>query len=372
MDRVKVFYVSDKKGYQATKEEFLNYKFSHFIKTCKKKPLVLYGAGKNGLRGIELMRQLKIKIDYLCDDDPKKIHSYLSQIEIISLEEAKIKLGKNFNIILTTDKIVQNISNVFNKVKILGMKEDNIYWFDSLFFPDISYNYLLENKNNIELAYQCFVETKSKILFNDILEAKLTKDTAALSYHKEVQQYFPLDIFKFEEDEVFIDAGAFTGDTTEEFLKVINHKYKSIYCFEPDENNYYQLQEKFKDYDSIKTYPNGVYNENITLHFNGGNGVSCYISEEGIEEIQTIFLDDFIKEKVTFIKMDIEGSELAALQGAKNLIKKYKPKLAICVYHKSEDLWKIPLYIKKLVPEYKLYLRTYTNYFMDTVCYATL
>ena len=70
--------------------------------------------------------------------------------------------------------------------------------------------------------------------------------------------------------------------------------------------------------------------------------------------------------------MDIEGAEVNALLGAEENIKKQKPKLAICVYHKPEHLWKIPLYIKKIVPDYKLYIRHHTNQEYETVCYAVL
>jgi hypothetical protein len=80
----------------------------------------------------------------------------------------------------------------------------------------------------------------------------------------------------------------------------------------------------------------------------------------------------FKNEKITFIKMDIEGSEPQALSGAEEIIKKQKPKLAICVYHKPEHLWEIPLYLKKIVPEYKIYIRHHTPLEYETVCYAVI
>lgn len=68
--------------------------------------------------------------------------------------------------------------------------------------------------------------------------------------------------------------------------------------------------------------------------------------------------------------MDIEGAELKALEGYQNILKAHKPKLAISIYHNFNDLWEIPLYIKKIVPEYKIYIRHHTNDFYETMCYA--
>lgn len=99
---------------------------------------------------------------------------------------------------------------------------------------------------------------------------------------------------------------------------------------------------------------------------------SSAIDKSGNTEIEVVRLDDFIPsdEKITFIKMDIEGAEIDALNGCKNILQKYKPKLAICIYHKPDDLWEIPLLIKRLVPDYKIYVRHYSNYLWETVCYA--
>jgi hypothetical protein len=94
-------------------------------------------------------------------------------------------------------------------------------------------------------------------------------------------------------------------------------------------------------------------------------------SIEGNSSINTVKLDDALKdEPVSFIKMDVEGSESNALLGAEEIIKNLKPKLAISVYHKDDDLAKIPLLIHEIVPEYKFYLRHHTSAPVDTILYA--
>lgn len=84
-----------------------------------------------------------------------------------------------------------------------------------------------------------------------------------------------------------------------------------------------------------------------------------------------VSLDEHIKDRqVNFIKFDIEGSEMEALHGAREIIMKNQPQCAICVYHKLSHLWEVPAYLKTLVPEYKFYLRHHTLLLGDTVCYA--
>jgi len=100
-----------------------------------------------------------------------------------------------------------------------------------------------------------------------------------------------------------------------------------------------------------------------------GNACSD-ICESGSTVIRTMPIDRVAREKVTFIKMDVEGAELESLMGAHDTILRDRPKLAVCIYHKYEDMVRIPLYIKSLAPDYRLYVRHYSNNASETVLYA--
>jgi FkbM family methyltransferase len=145
--------------------------------------------------------------------------------------------------------------------------------------------------------------------------------------------------------------------------------------FELDKNVYENLKVNISRYnDRVKNkvvaYNYGISNEEKDIKYVDGNSFSS-ISEAGVVDGKVISLDKILDgEKVTFIKMDIEGAEMDALRGAKKTINNFKPKLAICIYHSTEDLWRIPLYIKKIVPDYKIYIRHHTNLLYETVCYA--
>ena len=183
--------------------------------------------------------------------------------------------------------------------------------------------------------------------------------------------YFPTDIIKLNSNETFIDCGAYIGDTVEKFLLESNYNYDGIVAFEPDKYNFEKLKKFAKKYERIYCFPYGTWIKNGTLKFNSGNRGGSSICDEGNNTIKVVNLDSVKEcEKSTFIKMDIEGSELECLKGAENIILKNKPKLAICIYHSDNDMIDIIEYIHKLIPEYKIYLRQHGINEADTVIYC--
>ena len=195
-------------------------------------------------------------------------------------------------------------------------------------------------------------------------------------YRKEDRgQYFNPEFIRYEPEEVLVDAGSFDLSSALELKKYCKH-VKKVYAFEPDPDNYRLCVWKKARYDfsEAEIIPYGTWNERKELRFCAVGAGYSNICETGEISIPVMPIDEAIHpgDKVTFIKMDVEGSELESLKGAKNTILRDKPKLAICIYHKPEDMVTIPLYIKELVPEYKLYVRRHSNSWAETVLYAVL
>lgn len=195
------------------------------------------------------------------------------------------------------------------------------------------------------------------------------------SYQFDVGQYFSPDFISFDEDEIFIDAGCLDLGTSLNLKRYCPH-IKKIYAFEPDPDSYsYCMKEKERcHFDEVSLYPYGTWSERTNLHFSILPCGSSCVSDRGDCVVPVVPIDEIVDpdDKVTMIKMDIEGSELESLKGAKRIIQSHKPKLAICIYHKPEDMTAIPLYIKELVPEYHLYIRHYTDIWTETVLYAII
>jgi FkbM family methyltransferase len=156
---------------------------------------------------------------------------------------------------------------------------------------------------------------------------------------------------------------------------MINQKIPvdKIYAFEPDLQNFKKLTDRVKEYNQqVVLFPCGVYSHTEFLHFNSGAGEGSKLSDEGNEVIPCVALDDVLINAISgpaYLKMDIEGAELNALKGAKNLIEKCDIDLAICVYHKPHDIIKIPQWVNTF-GKYDFYLRLYGYYGMELVLYA--
>lgn len=182
-------------------------------------------------------------------------------------------------------------------------------------------------------------------------------------------QYF--DVFPPKKDEIFVNAGAFHGETDIDFVKWTNGLYKKIYAFEPMKENVEICKKNYREngISNIEIFCKGTWSETGFISFTEGENQGC-IDEHGYNQIETIRIDDVVGGGITFVKMDIEGAELKALQGARETILRNRPRMAICIYHKSEDLYEIPHYLLSLVPEYRFMVRQYTSMNWETVLYV--
>lgn len=268
-------------------------------------------------------------------------------------------------------------------------------------------NYGKEIVNLFPVGWECFVDNHKKgeccgipvLSFRDYLRTYREADIFIGSpiYHKEMReqlleyeideeqiidiwehfipaacrQYFDLSELPHDENEVFVDCGCLDGQTSKNFIKWCNNQYKHIYAFEPDKNSIIQCKATLS-HAKADIYQLGVWKKQAELHFHEAlaEGASC-ISGDGEQIVMVNSLDSVLdKKEVSFIKMDIEGAELEALQGAKKLIQRNTPKLAICVYHKLPDIYEIPQLLLEYNPNYIFYLRHYFFMECETVLYA--
>ncbi|MCL2199801.1 MAG: FkbM family methyltransferase [Defluviitaleaceae bacterium] len=195
--------------------------------------------------------------------------------------------------------------------------------------------------------------------------------------------YFAINEFAFPSAEIIADLGAYTGDTTEEYLKR-SQGFCTIYAFEPCVSKFKALQKRVKRLNEewdikstlITTVPAGAGSETSTVKFIENDFLGSSVSKNewdiATSEIQVYSLDDYFKDKKapTIIKADIEGYELNMLAGAEEIIKSVKPKLAISIYHRASDIFEIPELIHNLRSDYQMAVRNHSTTFTETVLYC--
>jgi FkbM family methyltransferase len=226
----------------------------------------------------------------------------------------------------------------------------------------VMYDYLKQHIEDLTWLYEEFGNYRSKKQFATMLRHWLTFKPNICRQGAETifEHYFDLDIMKCDENEVFVDCGCFTGDTVAAFIKAYAGKYKSIYSYELTPSTYKTAKENLKGVKNLFLRNAGVSDNDgqfPMLDINDNATASNRLHPQGNVMAKVVKIDDDIQEPVTFIKMDIEGAEIAALLGAERQIRQNKPKLAISLYHKLSDIVEIPRLIKSFVPEYRFYLQ---------------
>ncbi len=348
------------------------------------KDVVIFG---RSIGAINIYKKMKINnINVIAFTD-----SYVNENEnktflnlpVITLSQLEIS-ANDINIVIGTkvQKHMRQIISCLNEKGLFNIYADDCNYTAGEYNTEYMKQKINKNKSKIDYVYQALADEESKRVFLNLLYYRITNDNRLLElcFEKQHNQYFPKacdNIMDFSDDEVFVDAGAYDGTTSIDFAAHVSYKFNKIYAFEPDKLMYPIVKEVFKvkKLENAEVFQAGLYNKTTQIGFledpNTGsssiNGLNCDAT------INTIALDDLLynKEiKVTFIKMDIEGVEAEAIDGATKIILRDMPKLAISIYHKDDDLWEIPYKILTEYKGYKLFIRHYTDITTETVCYA--
>ena len=222
-------------------------------------------------------------------------------------------------------------------------------------------------------------DEKSKKVLAAILNYKLTHDMDYISEIADAseEQYFDVDVIQYDQKDVFVDCGSYIGDTIQQYIKNNNNCYESIVCIETDIDNCEIIRKNVLPSIKGELHELACWNEKATLLFDkigSGSGtlnVNNNTSTEKIE-VNADTIDHILNgRRETYIKMDIEGAEYKALIGAIDTIQKWYPTLMISVYHKQDDLVKLPALIKSLNEDYRFYLRHYrSKSIQESILYA--
>lgn len=341
--------------------------------------IIIYGAGSTGKRVLILLKKYGVKINCFLDKNGGD-GVFIDDIPVLKPDD--ITVDRKVRIIVALFNHTVDTGEIIIYLKRIGFKDVIAY---SEFFIDFSdelpVHYWLgpnsiyeDNIKDIKKALNLFHDEESRNLFNSFLKFRITGVSSYMPRPDIENIYFPSDIIGVRKPSKFVDCGAFDGDT----LLNVRGKFgvlESIRAFEPNLKNFCKLvaiqtDGKLLSGDTI-LIPCGVWSSTIQRKFISDDSAASSVSEIGDSIIQCVALDECLNGyDPTLIKMDIEGGEIEALKGCQKIITSVKPDLAISVYHTPEHLWKIPLFIKKLNPDYRCYLRSHGYNGYDTVFYA--
>lgn len=287
--------------------------------------------------------------------------------EISSLSEKEVyhRIRKNFDNVPRETQV--SCMNFFNQFGYWGYLDPDRGIYEQI---ELKQKELCSHMDDFIWLYRRLSDYRSKKTLYAVLNNWYRYDFATPAEAREYMfdEYFDPDIVKCDENEVFVDLGAYTGDTVLSYIRNYGEDcYKKIYCYEVTPESMEILKNNLKGYKNIEYRLKGISDKKDTMRIRSNpSSSSANVLEDGDGEnsavtpgtdVEVTTLDEDITEAVTLIKADIEGFEQKAILGARGHISNEHPRLLISVYHSNEDLWKIPRMIYDISPDYRFYLR---------------
>lgn len=369
--------------YENAKLEIVDYKILEEIKG--QEHVIVFGGGQSGDWITHLLATHHIYPDCYCDNYEGKWGKYKNGLMIMSFEEAMERYPDASICIASmwAEDIEKQIA--MHHPQALDRTWDllnTMAWETTNMTHDSSeISYIRANLGQFDILYDLLEDDISKSTLEGILNYRLTRNKKYLKKIKSSQAtYFDKTIVTDHiaaqiKDRLFIDGGAFDGDTVEEIIKNMDVSHNlSIHCYEAEPENCIKIKEKTK-----KWYPNRIYVHQAALWSSTGTELNFYGdglsgkiagTGENVKSVKTDCIDELHSDNVGFIKMDIEGAEREALLGARDTIRSCRPILAICAYHLQDDLLALSDFMKSMAPGYSIYLRHYMLSSGDTVMYG--
>ncbi len=313
-------------------------------------PVVIYGMGNGADKVLDEFERLSIPVMGVTASDDFVRGQIFRGFKVKKLSE----FDGDFIIAVA---FASSLPDVMNHVYSLGVKYRVLVPCVPVFGDEIfNRDFVNAHEAEINAAYALF-EADSKPIFAGCVNFMFGGELETLkSITSEKSEAFE-DIICLNGNEGYLDLGAYRGDTVEEFLHYCGNKYNSVTAVEPDRRTFKKLTEYLENIPKSEAFQKAIYSESKTLIFSSKAGRQSTISSKG-EKIEATTVDELCVDKsVTYIKMDVEGAEKEAIKGAENTLKTQKPKLNIALYHKSADIFEIPLQIAKINSEYKFHIR---------------
>ena len=359
--------------------------FDPWEQKIKAHGIVLFGCGLFGKRILKGLRNIGIEPLGFSDNNQNIWQTETEGVKVYSPEQAANKFPDSvFMVTIWSDAIGHPVKQIekqlhqYNNIDVVSFFF--LFWkCPEVFMPYFSIDApdkTLLQAAAIKQCFSLFHDEESRKEFVAQIRWRLQGDYAGLTDPGKYTQYFYDELFALNEKEVFVDCGAFDGDTIRNFLKKQQSGFSHYFALEPDPINFEKLRQYVANLpatirDKVTVQQCAVSDTHKQITFSSEGSLQSSISETGNIFVECISIDEGIGDQnITYIKMDTEGAEPDIIKGAAKTIRKYSPIIAISVYHVFDHLWTLPLQVKELSDNYQFYLRPHCKASWDLICYA--
>jgi FkbM family methyltransferase len=354
------------------------------LQSHPKTPIVLFGAGNLGRRTLSVLRAHGRDVAAFVDNDRARWGGAVEGVPVLSPDDASSQFAADGLVVVTIWRAEGGHDFLATREALQQSGWRRVESFIPLFWgfgadalPYITIDLptkVLAARDEVMAAADLWSDERSLREYVGQLRWRLTGDFAALAA-AEPNQYFAEDIVRVGPDEVFVDCGAFTGDTLLDVAARVG-SWRAYHAFEPDPASFAALKAAVATLpaplaERVQLHRAATAESRYTAQFNASGLGSASLSDAGTYEVECVAIDDVLTNAPpTFVKMDIEGAESAALTGCARGIREGQPLLAVAAYHKQADLWELPNQVHDMMPAYHMFLRPHVPEGFDTVLYA--
>lgn len=352
--------------------KYMKGKYHDLIAYLSKGGGYIWGTGRLGKFVKQQCEKIGIEIKGFIDSDEKRwsVDGKIFSPEVLNENDCVIIASIYYADISRTLKKLQ-IQNFIYYEELAYIQDgmDTYYQAFEGLFDEIE-----SCKSKYMQIYDILEDELSKKIYSEVMDYRMGLDTDHIitAYEMSKQegcQYFDrLITDRLNSRYTFYDVGGFDGESTLDYIRCTKG-YKKILFFEPSLDSIEIAKARLVGKRDVEFINAAVGAESGEVSFNDIGGGGSFISEGGTNIVPMITLDECIDNSDSYIKLDVEGYEMAVLQGMKNAIIKYKPLLAVSVYHKPGDMHQLIGTLLSWNPDYNIYMRHYTESYADTVCY---
>lgn len=334
--------------------DFDNSKSVWSVLKSSQKPVVLYGMGDGADKVLKAFERFGIKASGVVASDEFVRGQSFHDFTVQKLSDAENQLGDFFLALCFASQLPDVISLIKSAAERHTLLVPSVPAFGNRLFDEA---FVAENSEAMQKAYSLLADSTSKQVFKNVLSFYHTGDIRLLdSITTDKSEAFD-NILCLSQNEVYVDLGAYNGDTIDEFLHYSGGEYRKIVAFEPNSKNFAKLKAHCAELENVELWQLGSYSKNTTLTFNNKAGRNSAIAQTGVETRVATVDSVLCGTAASYVKADVEGADFETLLGMKNTIKAFKPKLNFAAYHRFEDIFRLVLLINELNSDYKIFLR---------------